>query len=242
MTAAETPINVRIKLNGCPESDRLSGSFCRWSDTCQPGLGALYIASMHKANQHGFTIYELLITIVIVGIVMSIALPNLSGFTKNSRITSVANDLLSSFHLARSEAARSKSNITICASDNSMDAAAACGGTFDDGWIIFVDLNGDVARAGVGENVLRAHPAIPETIDIITNGGADYFSFAPSGLGRGDIGGNPALSIAMICDERGLDTAEGGRATARRLVTTPIGRAMVISDLDDIVAAGGVCP
>lgn len=243
MTAAETPINVRIKLNGWADPDRLSGSFCRLSDTCQQGLQGLYIAFMGKANQHGFTIYELLITIVIVGIVMSIALPNLSGFTKNSRITATANALHSSFHLARSEAARSKENIMICASANSMDAAAACGGTFDDGWIIFVDLNNNQTRdAGDGENVLRAHPAIPDTIDIITNGGADYFVFAPSGLGRGDIGGNPALSIAMICDERGLDVAEGGRATARRLVATPIGRATVISDYDDIVAAGGVCP
>ena len=143
MIAAETPINVRIKLNGCPESDRLSGSFCRLSDTCQQGLEGLYIASMDTANQHGFTIYELLITMLIIGIVMSIAVPNLSDFTKNSRITSVANDLHSSFHLARSEAARSKSNITICASTNSMDAAAACGGTFDDGWMMFVNLDRD---------------------------------------------------------------------------------------------------
>ena len=202
----------------------------------------MYIAPMSKTKQHGFTIYELLITMLMIGIILSIGVPSMTGFMQNSRITGTANDLHASFYLARSEAARSKSNITICASNNSMDAAAACGGAFDDGWIIFVDLNGDVARAGVGENVLRAHPAIPETIDIITNGGADYFSFAPSGLGRGDVGGNPALSIAMICDERGLDVAEGGRATARRLVATPIGRATIISDYGDIVAAGGVCP
>jgi len=198
---------------------------------------------MRKIKQYGFTIYELLITMLMIGIVLSIGVPRMSGFMQNSRITGTANDLHASFHLARSEAARSKSNITICASTNSMDAAAACGGTFDDGWIIFVDLNDNQTRdAGDEENVLRAHPAIPDTIDIITNGGADYFVFAPSGLGRGDIGGNPALSIAMICDERGLDVAEGGRATARRLVATPLGRATVISDYDDIVAAGGVCP
>ncbi len=243
MTATETPIDVRIKLNGWPESDRLSGSFRRLSDTCQQDLEGLYIASMDTANQHGFTIYELLITMLIIGIVMSIAVPNFSDFTKNSRMTAVANGLHSSFQLARSEAARSKSNITICASSNPMDAAAACGGSFDDGWIIFIDLNGDLTRdAGADENILRAHPAIPDSINIITNGGADYFGFAPSGLGRGDVGGNPALSIAMICDQRGLDIAEGGRATARRLVITPIGRATVISDYDDIIFAGGDCP
>jgi type IV fimbrial biogenesis protein FimT len=197
---------------------------------------------MSKSKQHGFTVYELLITMLLIGIILSIGVPSMSGFMQNSRITGTANDLHSSFNLARSEAARSKSNITICASANSMDAAAACGGaTFDDGWIIFVDLNGDLARGGFGENVLRAHPAIPDGIDIATNAGADYFGYAPSGLGRGDVGGLPALQTARICDDRGNIVAAGGSSAARFLVVTPIGRAMVLRDVAQIDLAGG-CP
>lgn len=201
----------------------------------------LYIASMSKANQTGFTIYELLITILIMGIILAIGVPSFSEFTRNSRISGTANDLHSSFQLARSEAARSKTNITICASSNSMDAAAACGGTFDDGWIIFADLNGDLARGGVGENVLRAHPAVDSSIDIATNGGADYFSFAPSGLGRGDVLGIPAIQTARICDPRGNIIAAGGSSAARILIVTPIGRATVLRDVGQIAGAGG-CP
>ena len=201
----------------------------------------MYIALMRKTKQYGFTIYELLITMLMIGIILSIGVPSMSGFMQNSRISGTANDLHSSFQLARSEAARSKSNITICASANSMDAAAACGGTFDDGWIIFIDLNGDLTRGGGGENVLRAHPAIPDAIDIVTNDGADYFGFAPSGLGRGDIGGLPAVSTARICDARGNIVAVGGRSAARFLVVTPIGRATVLRDVAQIDLAGG-CP
>ncbi len=196
---------------------------------------------MGKAKQHGFTLYELLITMIMIGIVLSIGVPSMSSFSKNSRITGTANDLHASFQVARSEAARSKSNITICASANSMDAAAACGGTFDDGWIIFVDLNGDLARGGAGENILRAHPAIPVGLTIATNGGADYFGFAPSGLGRGDVGGVPAVSTARICDDRGNIVAAGDWSAARILVVTPIGRAVVLRDIAQIDAAGG-CP
>ena len=191
--------------------------------------------------QSGFTLYELLITMLVVGIVLTVGIPGFSDFTRNSRITSTANDLHSSFHLGRSEAARSKSNVTICASANSMDAAAACGGTFDDGWIIFVDLNGDIQRAGAGENVLRRHPPIPDAIDIVTNAGANYFGFAPSGLGRGDVGGVPAVQTARICDGRGNVVAAGGNSAARFLVVTPIGRATVLRDVAQITAAGG-CP
>ena len=195
----------------------------------------------YQRYQNGFTLYELLITIVIIGIVLAFGIPNFGVFTQNSRIASTANDLHSSFFLGRSEAARSKSNITICASANSMDAAADCGGTFDDGWIIFVDLNGDIQRAGADENVLRRHPAIDDAIDITTNLGANYFSFAPTGLGRGDIGGQPSVQTAVICDGRGNIRAAGGNSAARYLVVTPIGRATVLRDVDQITAAGG-CP
>lgn len=201
-----------------------------------------YIAPMNNRSQNGFTLYELLITLLIIGIVLSVGVPNMAEFRQNSRMTGTANDLLSSFQVGRSEAARAKAPITICASANSMLPAANCGGTFEQGWIIFIDLNGDLNRAGPGENVLRAHPATPPGITITTNGNANYFGFAATGLGRGNVGGAPAVQTAMICDDRGLQTAVAGRASARRLVATPIGRATIISDLNTIQAAGGVCP
>ena len=197
---------------------------------------------MTSQSQRGFTLYELLITVLVLGVVLTLGIPNFRAFTANSRITSTANDLHSSFQLARSEAARSKSNVTICSSNNSMAAGASCtGGTFDDGWIIFMDLNGDVQRAGAGETVIRRHPAIPDAIDITTNGGATYFSFAPTGLGRGDVGVGPSLVTAVMCDGRGNITAAGGNSAARVLVVTPIGRGTVLRDVAQITAQGG-CP
>jgi len=196
---------------------------------------------MDIKRQSGFTLYELLITVLVIGVILTIGVPNMAEFTQNSRLTSTSNDLLSSFQLARSESARTRGNITICASNNSLDPGANCGGTFDDGWIIFVDTDGDLNRGG-GENVLRGHPAPPSGVTITPENGATYFAFAGTGLGRGDVGGLPSIATVMICDERGIDTAPGGRATARRLVATAIGRATIISDKNQILAAGGVCP
>jgi len=201
----------------------------------------------YQRYQNGFTLYELLITMLVIGIVLTVGIPSLGVFTQNSRITSTANDLHSSFFLARSEAARAKSNITICASNNSMGAATCTGGTFDDGWIIFVDLNGDIQRPGGpnvvgGENVLRRHPPVDDAIDISMNPGATYFSFAPTGLGRGNVAGaGPSVQTAVVCDGRGNVVAAGGNSAARYLVVTPLGRATVLRDVDLITAAGG-CP
>ena len=196
---------------------------------------------MTKIYQRGFTLYELLITMLVIGIVLTVGIPSFSQFTQNSRITSTANDLHSSFQLARSEAARSKSPVTICASADPLGAAQCDGALFDEGWIIFVDLDADLQRAGAGENVLRAHPPIDVAINISMNGGADYFGFAPTGLGRGDVGGQPSVQTAVICDGRGNIVAAGGMSAARILIVTPIGRAMVLRDVGQIAGAGG-CP
>ena len=195
---------------------------------------------MNKNSQNGFTIYELMITLLIAGVLLTIGIPNLGEFTRNSRISGIANDLHSSFLLARSEAARAKSNVTICTSADPQSANPSCDGVaFDRGWIIFVDLDGDIVR-DPAEPILRSLPAIPDGIDISTNGASTYFSFAATGLGRGDVAG-PALQTAVICDQRGNQVAAGGSSSARFLVVTPIGRATILRDVNQINNAGG-CP
>ena len=201
---------------------------------------------MKKRTQTGFTLYELLITLLIVGVVLSFGIPNLSEFTKNSRMTSTANDLHASFYMARSEAARAKTNITICASANSMDANADCGGTWDQGYIVFVDDNGDILRAGATETLLRAHPVIAEGVTRAITTDAAFFRFAAARLGGGAVGGNPSITQVVMCDERGNIKAAGGNSAARLFVTTPLGRATILRDESMIDAAltgmGKTCP
>jgi type IV fimbrial biogenesis protein FimT len=186
---------------------------------------------MKKRHQNGFTLYELLITMLIVGVVLSLGVPNLSEFTANSRLSSTANDLHASFQLARSAAARSKTNITICASANSLTAGANCGGTWDQGYIIFVDDDGDLLRAGATETVLRAHGEIATDVVFSIANDATYFSYASSGLGRGDVLGNPAVTQIVMCDDRGNIVGAGGNSAARLFVSTPLGRATILRDI-----------
>ncbi len=201
---------------------------------------------MENRNQSGFTLYELLITLMVVGVVLLLGLPNLAEVTQNSRMTSTANDLHAAFYLARTEAARAKTNITICASANSMDAAANCGGTWDQGFIVFVDEDGDLSRAGATETVIRAHPAVRTGVNLVFANNSTYFSFASTGLGRGDVGGNTAITQAIICDERGNVTAAGGNSAARLFVATPLGRATILRDQgligQALVNMGKTCP
>ena len=201
---------------------------------------------MDKRTQHGFTLYELMITVLIVGVVLAFSIPNMQAFTQNSRMTSTANDLHAAFHLARSESSRAKTNITVCASANSMAADANCGGTWDQGYIVFVDEEPDLNRSGSTETVLRAHPAIADGVSFAVANDATYFTYSSTGQGRPNVGGNTAVSQIVMCDERGNVKAAGGRSAGRLFVATPLGRATIFRDEgligDALTEMGKSCP
>jgi len=188
------------------------------------------VALMDKRTQTGFTLYELLITVLIVGVVLSFGIPNMLQFNQNGRMTATANDMHAAFHLARSESSRAKTNITVCPSTNALAADANCSGTWDQGFIVFVDDNGDLDRSGATETVLRAHGPIADAVTLAVANDATYFSFSSTGLGRPNVGGNTAVSQVVMCDERGNITAAGGSSAARLFVVTPLGRATIFRD------------
>jgi type IV fimbrial biogenesis protein FimT len=201
---------------------------------------------MDKQSQRGFTLYELMITVMIVGVILTFGIPNLNAFTQNSRMTSTANDLHAAFQLARSESARARTNITICASADPMGAGSDCDGTWDQGYIVFVDVDGDILRAGANETVLRAHPPAATGVNLRFANNALFFSYAATGLGRGNVGGNPAVSQVVMCDERGNIKAAGGNSASRLFVATPLGRATILRDMgmigNALTAMGQTCP
>ncbi len=95
------------------------------------------MASMRK---RGFTIVELVVTLAVLSIILVWAVPSFRSITQNARVTSQANEFITSLNLARSEALKRQVPVSI---------AAASGGTiaseFGNGWSVFVDFDGDGA-------------------------------------------------------------------------------------------------
>lgn len=203
---------------------------------------------MNKTTQSGFTLYELMIAVAIVGVVLAIGVPNMRAYSQNSNMTATANDLHAALHMARSEAPRAKSNITVCASTDALAAATCSGGNdWDDGFIVFVDTDGNAVRdtsTGTTETVLRVNGPAKDGVTLNVENNATYFMFGPSGQGRTVVGKTPLSRIAL-CDERG-NIQVGGKSAARVLVITPLGRATVVRDKGVIgtalTAMGASCP
>lgn len=128
----------------------------------------------------GFTLYELLITIIVGSVILSFGVPSFQRIMHNSRSVTHTNDLITALNLARSEATRRGAAINLCASTD----GATCSGSNDwsSGWIL---------RAPGGE-VLRAWPA--------TSGGASVLTGNVSNIqfqSRGSLAAGAAPQLAL---------------------------------------------
>jgi type IV fimbrial biogenesis protein FimT len=86
----------------------------------------------------GFTLVELMVTIIVLAILLGIAVPSFRDASLSSRLAAYSNDLVASAHLARSEAIKRNAPVTLCASEDGATCAA------DDtdwivGWIVITD-------------------------------------------------------------------------------------------------------
>lgn len=92
----------------------------------------------------GFTLIELMVTLAVAAILLTMAVPSFTDLLKNNRLVTVTNDLVAAANLARSEAIKFGRNATVCVSSNSMTAAPTCTGGADwtQGWLVWVDADG----------------------------------------------------------------------------------------------------
>ncbi len=155
---------------------------------------------MKQHAQTGFTVTELAMATVIVAILLALAIPSLTTLTKNKRITTQANDFISTLVLARSQALKRVSRVTVCISAN----GAVCIGTggWEQGWIVFVDTNNN-AQVNGGEEILQFNSTLDGGNTLRGSPNVDtYISYVASGFTKLTGDGFQAGTVAL-CDDRG---------------------------------------
>lgn len=106
-----------------------------------------------EAQQSGFTLFELLVTLIVLAVVLAIAVPNLSAFVSNSRLRATQSEFASALTLARSEATKRGGQVVVRA------LGATAGSEFAGGWQVFVDANAN-GSFDAGETVIRDYAAL----------------------------------------------------------------------------------
>lgn len=65
----------------------------------------------------GFTLIELMVSVVVLGILIGIGVPSFQSIMQRDRVTDATNDLLIALQLARSDAVRLRTKTIVCASN-----------------------------------------------------------------------------------------------------------------------------
>ena len=163
-----------------------------------------------NANVHrGFTLWELLITLLVAGVVFGLGVPNFMEFQRNNAIIAAANSLVTAILAARSEAMKRQVPVTLCASPDPIAANPVCspnGAGSNGGFIVWVDENGNVDANGVpiltdatdgnaivnnNEQILTRTAAPGGTIRRWADSG--YVAYGPNGVPPSGHGRRPDL-------------------------------------------------
>ena len=84
----------------------------------------------------GFTLIELITTLAVVAIVLSIAIPSFKSQMLNNRSVALGEDFALAINMARSEAVKRAARVSICASKSGV---ACDGDSWGNGFVLFTD-------------------------------------------------------------------------------------------------------
>jgi type IV fimbrial biogenesis protein FimT len=160
----------------------------------------------------GFTLVEILVTIVVLSILLGLAVPAFRSFMQNDQQWTQASNLVVGLNIARSEAIKDDLNgvAKICSSNN----GTTCTDTaWQGGWIV---LGADPASPLNPPKVLQVVGALPAGTTLTESSNNTRIPF----MSNGALGAlaNPELKVGFkMCDARGA-------ASARYLEVSAMGR------------------
>ena len=114
-------------------------------------------------KQVGFTVLELIVTMTIAAILLSVGIPSFINTIRTNRLASATNEMVSALMYARSEAVKRNLPVILCRSSNGTSCAASGTGGWEIGWIVYVDgnCNGSYDPSGPHPDPAGTCPTLP---------------------------------------------------------------------------------
>lgn len=156
---------------------------------------------MNKRDQAGFTALELIVTMAVIAILLTMGVPAVENYSWNLRMKTAMDQLQTDLNLARGHAVSHNSQTVICPATDGNECSGQS--SWQNGWIIFTDFNGDRQRQD--SEPLHHHAGASSMLSISSSRSRTYLRFYPNGSAPGS---NVTI---LFCDSRGA--AHAGTVT-----------------------------
>lgn len=157
---------------------------------------------MNRGCVYGFTLSEMLVTLAVAAVLLSVAVPSVSVFLQNNRIKSHTYVLLNDIALARGEAVRRGAPAFLCRSADPTAAAPQCGGTgntWTTGWLVYVNIGGTFDFEPPGDILLKTGASASWGVAIKSDSvGNRWLEYARTGATS-----EAGTANYTVCDSRG---------------------------------------
>lgn len=163
----------------------------------------------------GFTIVELMITIVVAAILMTVAVPSFNDLIKTNRVRTQISSVMAMLQTARSEAVKRGQTVAICALDGG--APRSCTGNWGNALTIFFDTDDD-GRLDAAEAVIKVSDGLSGNNTFNWNGGLNRIRYDARG-------GSTTAGTLKLCDSGNVD-----RYARAIIIAFPTGLTRLSSD------------
>ena len=182
---------------------------------------------MKSRSAIGFTLIELMVTITMIGIVLTVGVPSFQSSIRNSVLTAGINEFIAALNFARGEAIKRGVNVTVRRASAGSAVTLFCNAAkqtgYEVGWQVFTDANANGQLDGT-DQLLRTHGPLSYGYTLCGNGNVnkDYISYLPDGV-INTLG----CSLAL-CDP--THTSPLTTSTARVISVNTLGRITLATD------------
>ncbi len=164
-------------------------------------------------QETGFTLIELMVTIVVAAIILTVAIPSFKEIIDNNRLVTQVNAFTTSLATARSEAIQRSLQVTMCKSANGVNCVTT--GNWEQGWIVFEDTNGNGDNAG--DDLIRVFSALPTGYTLREGGSfSNWIAYTRTGMSAGNAGVSDTFRVctadAVTTKSRAIEINTTGRA------------------------------
>lgn len=186
-----------------------------------------YPHPLSAPRQRGFTLVEMVVTIALLAVITTLAVPSFTEVLRQWRRDSATRVLLGSMQLARAEAVKASRKVYICASSDGETCSAS--NDWRSGWFVWVDRDNSedydeaVDKDGPPIQVVGALGGIESLLSTEDAGGDEVSEL--HFLGNGLLGPLPAFTFVV--------TPSGATSSTKldEISVTAVGRAHVETKL-----------